>query len=202
MQAKVLRHFRNGFRFEVEAEVAVVPFQGLAQGSASFRIALLPPFRMSLLVRFYTALAARDAAAMAACYHPQVHFSDPVFPDLDAAGVKAMWSMLLERGTDLRITFRVVEENAVHGVGACDAWYTFTATGRAVHNRISGSFEFRDGLIYRQQDRFNFWRWSRQALGWRGLLLGWTSFLQRKIQSTAAKQLAGSTLKAPPSPTL
>jgi hypothetical protein len=33
--------------------------------------------------RFYRALAACDGDGMAACYAPDVHFSGPVFPDLN-----------------------------------------------------------------------------------------------------------------------
>ena len=140
----------------------------------------------AVLQRFYTAFAQRDWATMAACYHDQARFSDPVFPDLDAKGVRAMWKMLLTSGTDLRITF------AIEGGDTCrwEAFYTFSRTKRPVHNVITSTFEFRDGLILRQRDRFDFWRWSRQALGPAGLLLGWTSFLQRKVQATAAKSLA------------
>src|SRR5436190_2219712 len=36
----------------------------------------------ALIQRFYAAFAARDGAAMAACYAPDATFSDPVFTDL------------------------------------------------------------------------------------------------------------------------
>ena len=45
------------------------------------------------------------------------------------------------------------------------------------------------GLITRQRDRFDFWAWSRQALGMPGLLLGWTPFLRHKVQRQAAANL-------------
>ena len=48
----------------------------------------------TLIRRFYDAFAALDGAAMAACYHPQASFSDPVFPDLRGAEPGAMWRML------------------------------------------------------------------------------------------------------------
>ena len=35
-----------------------------------------------LIERFYAAFAAGDGEAMAACYAPDAHFADPVFPDL------------------------------------------------------------------------------------------------------------------------
>ena len=39
------------------------------------------------------------------------------------------------------------------------------------------------------RDRFSFWRWSRQALGLPGVLLGWSPSLKRKVRSTAAGNL-------------
>jgi hypothetical protein len=71
-----------------------------------------------------------------------------------------------------------------------DAHYTFSATGRAVHNAIDAQFTLRDGLIVRHVDRFDFWRWSRQALGVPGWLLGWTPLLKAKVRAQAAKGLA------------
>ena len=40
---------------------------------------------------------------MAACYAPDVTFSDPVFPDLRGAQAGAMWRMLTASSTDLRV---------------------------------------------------------------------------------------------------
>jgi ketosteroid isomerase-like protein len=143
-----------------------------------------------LIQRFYTAFQQRDAATMAACYHDQAHFSDPVFTDLDAAGVRAMWAMLCARGKDLRIEFRDIDARQDSGAVHWDAWYTFSATGRKVHNSIDARFEFRDGLILKHSDRFDFHRWAGQALGFSGKLLGGTGFLQNKVRAQAAKGLA------------
>ncbi|MBK7384753.1 MAG: nuclear transport factor 2 family protein [Flavobacteriales bacterium] len=140
---------------------------------------------MSTVTRYFEALAQRDWAGMAACYSDHAHFSDPVFPDLDATGVRAMWKMLLTSGTDLRVTYRVLDESETRAKGEWQADYTFSRTGRNVRNIISSEFELRDGLIVRQCDHFDFWRWSRQALGVPGLLLGWTSLVQNKVQRTA-----------------
>ena len=122
---------------------------------------------------------------MGRCYAEDAGFSDPVFPGLDAAGVRAMWKMLLTSGTDLRVTFTVLEEDAVRGICTWEAYYTFGRTGRKVHNRVHSTFQLRDGLIYRQQDRFNFWRWSIQALGPKGMLLGWSPWVRKRVISRA-----------------
>jgi limonene-1,2-epoxide hydrolase len=140
------------------------------------------------LVRsFYEAFAKRDAEGMVACYADDVHFSDPVFPDLHGDRAKAMWRMLCERGKDLRIE---LGEVAADGKTAhWEAYYTFSGTGRRVHNIVDASFEFAGGKIARHDDRFDLWRWTRLAIGPAGTLLGWTPPFQGKLRKTAAKGL-------------
>ena len=142
----------------------------------------------ALLERFYTAFSKHDPAPLAGCYHPQAHFTDEVF-DLHGERIAAMWRMLCVRGTDLRLEFRDIQADDRAGSAHWEAWYSFSATGRKVHNVIEASFEFKDGLILRHIDRFDFWRWSRQALGPPGLLLGWSGALRKKVQATAAHNL-------------
>jgi len=144
----------------------------------------------ALIQRFYTCFQKRDAAGMAACYHPQVQISDPAFPDLRGPQAAAMWAMLAERGKDLQLEFRDVRADDRGGSAHWEARYTFTKTGRKVHNVIDASFEFRDGLIVKHTDRFDFARWASQALGPMGMLLGRTGWLQKKVQVTAAQGLA------------
>lgn len=144
---------------------------------------------MPVLQRFYGGFAARDAATMSACYADDARFSDPAFPDLNATEARAMWKMLLGRSEDLRVKFKVLEEDAHHGVCEWHAYYTFSSTGRKVHNIVRSEFELRDGLIVRQQDRFDFWRWSRQALGPMGWLLGWSPIVRGKVQTKARAAL-------------
>jgi hypothetical protein len=143
----------------------------------------------TLIHRFYSAFQNKDYSTMQSLYHPQAHFSDPVFTSLDSSGVKAMWQMLVTAGKDLKITFQDVKADEKRGSCHWEAWYTFSRTGKKVHNIINASFEFKDGLILNHNDRFDFWRWSRLALGVPGWLLGWSPFLQNKIQKTARSSL-------------
>ena len=142
-----------------------------------------------LIERFYAAFARRDWAAMAACYHPQVHFSDEVF-DLRGADAGLMWRMLCTSGRDLQIEASGIAADAASGQAHWDARYTFSATGRKVLNRIDARFEFRGGLIVRHVDHFDFWRWARQALGAPGWALGWSGWLRAKVRRRAAAGLA------------
>jgi hypothetical protein len=70
-----------------------------------------------------------------------------------------------------------------------EAWYTFSATGGPVHNRIDAEFQFQDGAIIRHIDRFAFWTWARQALGPVGWLLGWSALAKRRVRTQAAAAL-------------
>jgi ketosteroid isomerase-like protein len=146
---------------------------------------------------FYAAFARRDPEAMLACYHADIAFSDPVFPDLDRTGVAAMWRMLCARGKDLAVEASGIEADAVTGRAHWVATYTYSATGRRVVNAIDAAFEFKDGLIVRHRDRFDLYRWARQALGWKGALLGWAPPVQRQVRAQAAKALATWRAKHP-----
>jgi ketosteroid isomerase-like protein len=139
--------------------------------------------------RFYTAFQYRNGHEMASCYHRDIHFSDEVFTNLRGPAAGAMWRMLLDRATDLRIEFTDVHADDRSGHAHWEAWYTFTNTGRPVHNVIDARFEFRSGKIIRHRDAFSFWQWSRQALGPVGLLLGWSPFVKRRARREAAKNL-------------
>jgi ketosteroid isomerase-like protein len=142
-----------------------------------------------LLTRFYAAFARRDAESMAACYAPDVVFSDPVFPRLEGAQAGNMWRMLCAAGKDLRIEASGIEADDATGRAHWDAWYTFSGTGRAVHNIIDARFEFANGLIRRHTDTFDLWRWSRLALGPSGLFLGWSPLVQNTIRDRARRGL-------------
>lgn len=142
-----------------------------------------------IIHQFYTAFQRGDYQRMQQCYHPEAGFSDPAFPGLTSREVKAMWQMLLTASRDLKVTYDRVEANDQTGSCHWDAYYTFSRTGRKVHNSIDASFQFKDGKIFRHTDSFDFWRWSRQSLGASGWLLGWTPLLKGKVQSMARKNL-------------
>lgn len=143
-----------------------------------------------LLAGFYAAFAAKDGAAMASAYHPEAQFSDPVFTDLRGPEVGAMWKMLCSRATDLKVEARDIAATEGSGSAHWEAWYTFTKTGRPVHNVIDAAFEFKDGRIFLHRDSFDFWRWSRMALGPAGMLLGWTPVLRNAVRKEARAGLA------------
>ena len=143
------------------------------------------------ITRFYEAFAKLDADTMQACYAADARFEDEVFTLRGAREVGGMWHMLCEAtktkaAAHWKLEFSRVTDRSAHW----DAHYLFSATGRHVLNRIDAAFEFdAQGLIAQHRDRFDFWLWSRQALGLPGVQLGWSPMLRNKVRAQAAANL-------------
>jgi ketosteroid isomerase-like protein len=146
---------------------------------------------------FYSAFARLDAQAMAGCYAPDASFDDEVFSLRGRDEVAGMWRMLCRAtasgGRDVwQLQYRDVRADAGGGQAHWDAHYRFSSTGRIVDNSIDARFSFNpQGQIASHRDSFDFWSWSRQALGAPGYLLGWTPQLRNKVRSQAASNLRG-----------
>ncbi|QGW79135.1 DUF4440 domain-containing protein [Pseudomonas alkylphenolica] len=143
----------------------------------------------ALITRFYEAFQRLDAEAMVACYSADIIFSDPAFGTLRGKDAGDMWRMLSTRAKDFSLTFDNVHADERNGSAHWVATYLFSQTGRTVVNDIQARFVFRDGKICEHHDSFDLWRWSRQALGTTGLLLGWTPMVQGKVRQQALKGL-------------
>jgi len=139
----------------------------------------------AVISRFYQAFQRLDAEAMTACYGEDVAFSDPVFGDLHGREAGDMWRLLASRAQQFSLTFEDVQADEQRGSARWVASYLFSQTGRTVVNRIQARFVFRDGKIVEHRDHFDLWRWSRQALGLQGVLLGWLPPVQAAIRRQA-----------------
>ena len=141
-----------------------------------------------LIENLYSSFSKRDYSGMALCYHKDVFFRDEAF-ELNGKEVPAMWHMLCLRGKDLEIEFYDIIEYEDTVTAKWEAKYTFSSTKRKVHNKIEARFKFKDGKIIEHIDRFNFWKWSSQALGITGYLLGWSTILKKKVLDQAGNSL-------------
>jgi len=141
--------------------------------------------------KFYEAFHNLDAEKMVSLYHPDIEFEDPAFGKLKGERAKNMWRMLCrsQKGKDFRISYNVSHFEYENANANWEAFYTFSQTGRKVHNRISASFILNDGLIIKHIDDFNLYAWSKQALGLKGFLLGNTYFFKKKLNQRTNKLL-------------
>lgn len=143
-----------------------------------------------MIVKFYNAFANANVEKMCEWYHPNVQFYDSAFGYLNGNEVFQMWKMLMERSKgNLKIDFSEIKANEHLGSARWIATYRFSKTNRNVVNTIAAKFLFKDGLIIKHTDDFDFWKWSKQAFGIKGILPGWTSFMQNKIQQQARMRL-------------
>ena len=143
-----------------------------------------------VIERFYNAFQKLDYQTMNNCYSDDIIFSDPVFGLLHADEVKAMWEMLCKSAKDLSLTYSNIQtdDNEYY---TCNwtAKYTFSKTGRKVTNNIKAFMRIKDGKIIEHSDGFRLSTWIAQAFGWKGVWLGWTNFMKRKVQKGARKSL-------------
>ncbi|WP_400079956.1 nuclear transport factor 2 family protein [Winogradskyella sp. R77965] len=135
---------------------------------------------------FYKAFTNLDADTMISCYHDDIVFEDPAFGILKGDRAKAMWQMLCEsqkKGQNFKVVYSDVKAIENKGSAHWEAFYTFSKTGRKVHNKIDAHFEFKDGLIIKHTDYFNLHSWAKQAIGIKGLLFGGMKFFKTKLQT-------------------
>ena len=142
----------------------------------------------ALLQNFYKAFNEKNASVMRDAYAPTARFADPVFPNLQGKDIGDMWTMLCENAQEFRLEASNIEADDTTGKAHWEAHYLFQGK-RRVHNIIDATFRFENGKIVQHDDQFDFWRWSRQALGAIGLLLGWAPFLQKQVQGQTKKLL-------------
>ncbi len=145
---------------------------------------------VQLINKFYTCFKNRDYKGMQDCYADTAVFSDEVFVNLNSKQVKAMWEMLVTGGKDTKLDFKNVTASGTRGDAEWTAYYTFSATGRKVVNNVKGNFIIENGKIIKHTDVFSFYKWSKQALGISGALLGWTPFLKKKVRKFAMSRLS------------
>jgi len=138
-----------------------------------------------VITEFYKAFQQLDAEKMVSFYHEEVVFEDPGFGRLEGERAKNMWRMLCNNAKEFTLEFSEITDNSAHW----EPKYTFSQSGRRVHNIIDASFEFQDGKIIKHTDVFNLHHWSKQAIGVKGWLLGGTSFFRKKLQQQTGKLL-------------
>jgi ketosteroid isomerase-like protein len=148
------------------------------------------PKNETIVANFYTAFANKDYTAMANCYADDIIFFDPIFGLLKGIEAKKMWEMLCKSAKDFSLTFNDIKK-LDEEYYTCDwvATYTFSKTGRTVVNKIRANMKLAHGKIIEHSDAFSLHKWSAQALGFSGWLLGWNRFFQQKIKNTARRNL-------------
>ena len=143
-----------------------------------------------IIHRFYSAFRQLDYATMQSCYSEDAVFNDPVFGILIGREVRSMWEMLCKQAGNFSLTYANIEIlDDEYATCVWTATYEFSKTRRKVINRIKAHLRIQNEKIVEHTDQFDLWRWSRQALGVSGWLLGWSGLMKNKIRRKAAASL-------------
>ncbi|MEP6595809.1 MAG: nuclear transport factor 2 family protein [Ginsengibacter sp.] len=142
-----------------------------------------------LIRTFYDAFARLDYKTMQSCYSDNPIFNDPVFGVLQGSEVRAMWEMLCKNAKDFSLRYSMIEADDEYGTCNWNASYTFSKTGRRVVNKVKAHVRIQNEKITEHTDEFDIYKWSRQALGLPGILLGWSGYLKNKIRYDAKRRL-------------
>lgn len=148
------------------------------------------------VTNFYTALENTDAKVVCESYHRDIVFRDPVFGRLIGRDVCQMWKMLMHKSNgNLKVELLEIKADNYTGKALWKVTCHFGKNNNKVVNTIHSEFRFKDGLIIKHTDDFDIWKWSKQALGMPGFLLGWTGYMHKKIQEKALLALKKFKLK-------
>lgn len=143
-----------------------------------------------IIEKFYSAFQKLDHKTMNECYAEDIVFSDPAFGLLKGDEARRMWEMLCTNARDFSLTFSDIEMlDEEYGTCKWTANYTFSKTGRKVVNHIKAYMKLYEGKIIEHSDAFRLSTWIGQALGWKGVLFGWSGFMKKAVQRSARKSL-------------
>ena len=142
-----------------------------------------------LIHDFYTAFQNLDYTSMQNCYSANPIFNDPVFGVLQGREVGCMWEMLCRNAKNFSLVFNSIEVDGEYNTCRWIARYTFSKTGRPVVNKVKAYIRIQNGKITEHTDEFDLYKWSRQALGLPGILLGWSGYIKNKIRYEARERL-------------
>lgn len=143
-----------------------------------------------LIEQFYTSFSNGNVEKMLECYHRDIIFKDPVFGTLKGKRAFDMWKMLLsKKNENTTIKSYGITADEKKGEANWVAEYHYGLKKRKVINRVYADFTLKDGKIIQHIDTFDLWKWTKQALGITGYLIGWTPYMKSKIQKTMNKRL-------------
>ena len=147
---------------------------------------------MAIVKKFYEAFSIKDVETMVAFYDRSIIFEDPAFGKLHGEQAKNMWRMLLhsQKEKSFKVVASKIRENSNEGTAYWEASYNFGKQKRKVHNRIEASFIIKNGKIIKHTDSFDLYKWSRQAFGITGTLIGWTPYFKKKLRTQILQRLA------------
>lgn len=171
----------------VAAMVRPIPLRQAQVRMSSMAEQPLSQTASAVVNRFFESYQRSDWQSMARCYHDKASFSDPIYPDLREENIVYLWFSRLSKHQSIDLQYRVVFADERKAQVEWTAISPFN--GKAVKIEGLSTFALWDETIVRHVDEFSFVKWSRQAQGLKGWLLGGSRFYQARVQRSARSQL-------------
>ena len=127
-----------------------------------------------------------DIEHLIECYHSQIRLKDPIFGSLTGKDVSDMLRMIIDVSQgNYKISFSNIYVDKVYGAASWRAEYIYAPTGRKIVTDVTSEFQFQNGKIFRQTNKFDLWLWFKMAYGLKGYLIGWASFIRTNLHKRA-----------------
>lgn len=143
-----------------------------------------------IVARFYTAFSKLNAAEMLDCYEADILYNDPIFGLLQADKVHAMWQMICNNASNMSCNFGNIQQVDDEYI-TCN-WktsYFFKPLNKRVVYDAKAYMKIVNGKITEHSDGYRLSTWIRKTYGFPGMLLGWSGFMQKKVQKRYRLQL-------------
>lgn len=149
----------------------------------------LREYNYQILLTFFTAFAKKDLNTMLDCYHKNVIYDDVGFGQQKGEKAKAVWRFLIQNvGENAVISFSDIQ--TFNNTGYANWTTTYPFGKRIITNNIKATFHFKDGKIIFHKDEYSLWKWSQQAFGIIGYLIGWSPIFRWLIRWQMKKKIA------------
>ncbi len=134
----------------------------------------------------FSALGAADLPSLSAGYAPEAVLYHALLGELKGREIAQAAGGFLRQTANRAMAFQVENAAASAAQVGWTASYDFTPTGRRVKIEGTTRLLFGQHGIERQVDTIDRGAWSRQAFGWKGVVLsclpGWRSFLAAELR--------------------
>jgi SnoaL-like domain len=140
----------------------------------------------TLVEQHFKAIQARDADAILAAYAPDCRVEHPLIGHMSKEQFARALRTFMGQTPDYRLDFQINHAGAHQVEAEWTLEHQFHLTGRRIQLCGTTTYVLAANSISRQIDRFDRRVWSRQALGFTGLVLayvpGWGHFIERELR--------------------
>ena len=143
-----------------------------------------------LINRFYIIVEEGSLNSINDIYTGSVVYFDPMFEMLENDKVLAMWHLLSEMRSNLKIEIGNINDEG-DGYYTCrhTDTYIFSPNSKQIVMVSTGNFKIENGRITEHSEGFSLHKWATQAYGLWANVVGWNRWYQQNIKNEMRRKL-------------